>query len=186
MINLKKLTLTFLAVSSLLLAETNENYINMGYTWLTHSENGTVSDFKPTAFKLTVGKNVYRFNGIPLALEGTVMLGVREEEKAFVASSSGSTFTNASIMLDKLYNVSLRVQKEVVKDLFLQAYLGASRGKMIPVALNNTPNNGYKNSITYGAGFSYDILDNVSLNLEYMQYFDNLNAVELGVGFRFQ
>lgn len=185
MINLKKLTLTSLVLSSLLLAETNENYINMGYTWLTHSENGTVSDFNPTAFKLTVGKNVYRFNGIALALEGTVMLGVNEDEKSSVASSTTGTFTNASIMLDKLYNVNVRAKKEVVKDLSLQAYLGVSRAKMIPVALNNTPNHGYRNSVTYGAGVSYDILSKISLNLEYMQYFDNLNAVELGVGFRF-
>lgn len=185
MMKLKSMILLPVFASSLLLAQNNENYINMSHSWLTHSDNGTVSDFKPTGFKWTAGHNVYAFKGIELALEGTVMLGVDEDEKASVASLSTGTFTNASIMLDTLYNVNLRAKKEVLKDWSLQAYLGASRGKMIPIALNNTPNHGYRNSLTYGAGVSYDVLENVSLNFEYMQYFENLNAVELGVGFRF-
>lgn len=185
MMKVKSMILLPLFASSLLLAQNNEKYINMSNAWLTHSENGTVSDFKPTGFKWTAGHNVYAFKGIELALEGTVMLGVNEDRKSSVASSITGTFTNASMMLDKLYNVNVRAKKEVLKDLSLQAYLGVSRAKMIPIALNNTPNHGYKNSITYGAGLSYDILNNVSLNLEYMQYFENLNALEVGVGFRF-
>lgn len=185
MINLKKVTLTSLALSSLLLAESHENYINIGYTGLTYSENGTVSDFKPTAFKWRVGHNVYAFNGIELALEGTVMLGVNEDKKASVASSSSGTFTNASVMLDGLYNVNLRVQKEVVKDFSLQAYWGVSRAKMHTVAVNNRPNHGYKNAMSYGVGASYDMVEDIALNLDYMQYFENLSGIEVGVGFRF-
>jgi len=185
MVNLKKITLISLATSSLLLAQSNENYINMSHSWLTHSDNGTVSDFNPTGFKWTIGKNLTTFKGIELAVEGTAMLGVNHDKKSSVASSSTGTFSNASIALDKLYNVNLRVKKEVLKDFSLQAYLGASRGKMIPIALNNTPSHGYQNSISYGAGVSYDIFSDVSINLEYMQYFDNLNGIEFGVGFRF-
>ncbi|MBU1667525.1 porin family protein [bacterium] len=182
---MKKTIMITLALSSALLATSPKVYVNMSQSLLSHSDNGTVSDFDPTGFKWTVGHNFYAFNGIELALEGTVMLGVDEDEKASVASSSTGTFTNASIMLDTLYNVNLRAQKEVVKDWSLQAYLGASRGKMIPIALNNRPNHGYRNSLTYGAGVSYSILEDVSLNFEYMQYFENLDAVEFGVGFRF-
>ena len=181
----KSMILLPMFASSVLLAESSENYLNMSNAWLTHSENGTVSDFKPTGFKWTAGQNFYEFNGIELAVEGTVMLGVNDDKKASVASSSTGTFTNASMMLDKLYNINVRAKKEVVKDLSLQAYLGASHAKMIPIAVNNTPNHGYKNAMSYGAGLSYDVVENVSLHLEYMQYFENLNAVELGVGFRF-
>ena len=185
MINLKKLTPISLATSSLLLAQSNENYINMSHSWLTHSENGTVSDFNPKGLKGRIGKNLTTFKGIELAVEGTAMLGVNHDKKSSVASSTVGTFTNASMALDKLYNVNLRAKKEVPQDLSLEAYLGASRGKMIPIALNNTPSHGYQNSISYGAGISYDLLPTISVNLEYMQYFDNLSAVEFGVGFRF-
>ena len=185
MIKLKKITLISFATSSLLLAQSNDNYINMSHSWLIHSDNGTVSDFNPRGVKWTIGKTLTTFKGIALALEGTAMLGVNYDKKSSVASSSTGIFTNASMALDKLYNMNLRVQKEVLKDLSLQAYLGVSRAKMIPIALNNTPNHGYQNSISYGAGVSYDIFYDVSVNLEYMQYFDNLNGVEVGVGFRF-
>jgi len=183
--SIKKIVLISLAVSSLLLAETKDTYLNMSYSWLSHSDNGTVSDFNPTGFKWTMGRELTSFNGIDIAVEATAMLGVNNDKKTLVASSSVGTFSNASMALDKLYNVNLRIQKEVFKDFSLQAYLGASRAKMIPIAINNTPNRSYENGLSYGAGVSYDFLPNVSANFKYMQYFKNLSAVEFGLGFRF-
>jgi opacity protein-like surface antigen len=188
--SLKKITLISLLTSSLLVAETKETYLNMSHSWLSHSwlshsDNGTVSDFNPTGFKWTIGQELTSIKGIDIAVEPTVMLGVTHDKKASVASATTGTFSNASIALDKLYNVNLRVQKEVLKDLSLQAYLGVSRAKMIALAINNTPNQTYENALTYGAGISYEFLPDVSVNLEYMQYFKNLSAVELGLGLGF-
>lgn len=73
----------------------------------------------------------------------------------------------------------------VVDDLSASAYLGTSRAKMISTTTNYNSNNVYDNGITYGAGLEYNILCDVSIHLEYMHYFKNLNAVEFGLGFRF-
>jgi len=185
MIRINQIVLISVAVSSLLSAETKKTYINMSHSWLTHSENGTVSDFNPTGFKWTIGQELINFKGINIAVESTVMLGVNNDKKTSVASTATGTFSNASIALEKLYNVNLRVQKEVLKDLSLQAYLGVSRIKMIPLAINNRPTRTYENGLSYGAGISYDFLPNVSVNFKYMQYFKNLSAIEVGMGFRF-
>ena len=185
MIDINQIVLISVAVSSLLSAETKESYINMSHSWLTHSENGTVSDFNPTGFKWTIGQELTNFKGINIAVETTAMLGINNDKKTSVASATTGTFSKASITLDKLYNVNFRVQKEVLKDVSLQVYVGASRGKIIPLAINNIPKHTYENGFSYGAGISYNILDDVSVNLEYMQYFKNLSAIEFGMGFAF-
>jgi len=181
---MKKVLTSLLILNATLLA-TPPTYVNMSYSQLTHSNNGTVSDFDPTAFKWTIGQVIKEYNTFNLALEGTAMLGVQHEKKTSVASSTVGTFTNASIALDTLYNINLKATLPILDTFSFATYLGVSRGKMELTATNNTPNNAYKNAITYGAGLEYNIIPSISIHLDYMQYFRNLHALELGLGFRF-
>jgi opacity protein-like surface antigen len=88
-------------------------------------------------------------------------------------------------MLEKLYNVNLKAMVPLVGNLSANAYLGASRAKMLSTATNYKSNNAWDNGISYGAGLEYNFLSDVSVHLNYMQYFKNLNGLEFGVGFQF-
>ena len=182
---MKKTLLISLALSSAVLATSPKVYVNMSQSLLTHADNGTVSDFELTGFKWSAGYVVKEFDKLSIALEGSAMLGVTNDTKASVKSSSTGTFSNATETLERLYNVNLKVMVPLGGNVSANAYLGASRAKMLSTAINYKSNNDWDNGITYGAGVQYNILSDVSVHLDYMQYFKNLHAVEFGLGFRF-
>lgn len=170
--------------STLLLATPN-TYVNMSNSWLNHSDNGTVDEFKPTGFKWTVGYVLKEFDHFNLAIESSAMLGVNNDTKVSVASSGTGTFTNAVETLDKLYNVNVKAIVPINDNFAVNVYLGASRVNILSTATNYGDNNSWDNGISYGAGLEYNLLSDVSVHVDYMQYFKNLNAVEVGLGFRF-
>jgi len=182
---MKKAILLSITVSSTLLWATPKTYMNMSYSWLTHSDNGTVSDFRPTGFKWTAGYIVKEFDTFNLAIEGSAMLGVNSETKATVASSGAGTFTNAIETVDRLYNLNLKATLPISSKISANGYFGTSRVKILSTATNYGDNNGWDNGISYGAGLQYNIFSDVAVHVDYMQYFKNLNAVEVGLGFRF-
>lgn len=182
---MKKIILMSTILSSTLLFATPKTYVNMNHSWLNHSDNGTVSDFNPTGFKWTAGHIVKEFDFMRFGLEATAMLGLNNETKTTVSSSTTGTFSNATEIIDKLYNVNLKAMIPIKDKFSVNAYLGASRVKIHSTATNYGDNNGWDNGISYGAGLQYNILSDVSVHVDYMQYFKNLNAVELGLGFRF-
>lgn len=172
-------------LSSTLLLATPNSYVNMSNSWLSHSDNGTVSDFNPTGFKWTAGYVLKEFDHFNLAIEGSAMLGVNNDKKVTVASSGRGTFTNAIESIDKLYTVNVKAMVPLNDNFTLNAYLGASRVNILSTATNYGDNNSWDNAISYGAGLEYNLLSDVSVYVDYMQYFKNLNAVEVGLGFRF-
>jgi opacity protein-like surface antigen len=182
---MKKIIIMATLLSSSLLFATPKNYIDMHYGFLTHSENGTVSDFDMSGFKWTIGRTLTHFYDVELSGEVSAILGVEHEKKSIVLSSDSGTFTDASIALDRLYNMNFRLNKELMDNLALQGYLGVSRAKVTPEALNNNPQRAYRNSLSYGLGASYSFLPEVALNLQYMQYFENLSSLEVGLRFEF-
>ena len=182
---MQKIILISLVLSSALLATEPKVYVNMSQSLLTHSDNGTVSDFELTGFKWTAGYVVQEFGSVEIALEGSAMLGVNNDSKASVTSASRGTFSNAQEILEKLYNVNLKMMIPIVQNLSVNTYLGASRAKVLSTATNYKSNKAWYNGISYGAGLEYNVLPDVSVHLNYMQYFKNLNGVEFGLGFQF-
>ncbi|MBD3794074.1 MAG: hypothetical protein IE889_07970 [Campylobacterales bacterium] len=55
----------------------------------------------------------------------------------------------------QVYNVNLKIGTPLLTNLYLNGYLGASRGKTIATADNYTGENSYENSFSYGAGVQY-------------------------------
>ncbi|CAA6812114.1 MAG: Unknown protein [uncultured Sulfurovum sp.] len=180
----KALILTTL-ISSMVVAETSNTYINMNQVLLTHSENGTVNDFQPTAFQWTLGHIVKDFHYLLIGVEGSLMLGVRNDVKSSTQSSQSGAFTNATTTLDKLYNVNIKAILPIIHDLSATTYLGVSRAKMLSTATNYTSRNVWDNSFSYGVGLEYQLLSKVSVHADYMKYFKNLDAIEFGIGFKF-
>jgi len=168
-----------------IVAQNPKVYVDMSPVWMTYESEGVSSDFKPTGFKWTAGYMVKEFSFASVALEGSALLGVNNDTKSSVTNSSGTTFTNAKITVDKIYALHLKGMFPLSSDIHANVYLGGTRGKVLSSSDESTSKSSFENSFSYGAGLEYWTSANVSLYANYMQYFTNLDAIEVGVGFRF-
>jgi len=182
---MNKLLISMIIASSTVIAQNPKLYVDMSPTWMKYESSGVNSDFKPTGFKWTAGYEVKDFSFASVALEGSVMLGVNSDKKSSVKNSSGTTFTNAKITVDKLYALHLKGMFPLSGGINANVYMGGSRGKVLSSSDQSTSNSSFENSFSYGAGLEYWSSANVSVYANYMQYFNNLNAIEVGLGFRF-
>jgi opacity protein-like surface antigen len=182
---MKNLILVSLVMSSTLLATEPTGYVNMDYVYLKHINNGTSSDFKPTAFQWTVGYNVATWNNISIGLEGSAMLGVISDTKRSVKSSTGGTLVNVQEQLDTLYSLNVKASLPLFLNFSTHLYVGGSRAKIESIADNYANKSVYDSSLSYGAGIKYLIAKDVSVHADYRHYFKNLEAVQIGVGFGF-
>lgn len=184
---MKKVIISSVLLATLLCAETPSHYITLSPVVLNHDEsgNGTQSDFQSSGFKWTLGQTLLTTEGYHLNIEGSFMTGVTDQEKTTVIRDQGGILNHAAIQLDKLYNLNLKAGMTLLPKLNINGYLGASRAKTIATADNYDETNSYNTSLSYGLGIMYQFHPEVSLYANYMQYFADLTAVEVGVGFRF-
>jgi len=182
---MKKILCLLLGLSSVMVAQSPKAYIDISPMWMSYESNGISSDFNPTGFKWTGGYRLKDFSFVSFAIEGSAILGGNSDKKSTVTNSSGVTFTNAEVSLDKMYALHLKSIVPIVQNFNANLYLGATTGKLLSSSDQSQSNSSFENSFSYGAGLEYWTGANVSLYANYMQYFKNLNAVEVGVGFRF-
>lgn len=174
-----------LCVSSFVLATETEYYIEMAPTVLSYSGNGSTDNLKPTGFKWTVGYTLGSINKIKISTEGSVILGVNSDNRDSLSTTSGGTFTNSKTSLEELYNINLKATLPILDQLYLNGYLGGSQAKLLSTADNYQSENEFDSSVSYGAGLKYEFLSDIYLQVNYMQYFKNLNATEFALGFKF-
>jgi len=174
-----------IVLSGTLLANEPKVYIDMNPVQLNYSNNGTGTDFKPTGFKWTVGYLIKDFNMVGFGIEASAMLGVNSDEKARIKDTKGIELRQASVVLDKLYSLHLKTVIPFSSSFNANLYIGTSRAKVESLALNAVNKSSFENSVSYGAGLEYWSMANVSVYGNYMQYFNNLSAIEVGLGFRF-
>lgn len=174
-----------LIFSSAIVAQSPKVYLDMSPIWSNYESKGIASDFKSTAFKWTAGYVVKEFSYASVALEGSAILGVNNDKKATVQNSSGETFNNAQVGIDKMYSLNVKGMFPLSQSFTANLYLGGTRGKVFSSSDESNSKGDFENSISYGAGLEYWSLSNVSLYANYMQYFKNLDAIEVGAGFRF-
>ncbi len=181
---MKKSLLLCLGLSSAIFATDPNVYVDMSPTFMKYDSKGVSSSFKPTGFKWTSGYEVKDFSFVALAVEGSAILGVNSDKKSTITNSSGATFSNAEVMVEKIYSLHLKSMFPLSSSFNANVYLGGTRGKVISSSDQSTSNSSFENSFSYGAGLEYWTPANVSLYANYMQYFKNLDAIEV-VGFRF-
>ena len=109
-----------------------------------------------------------------VAIEGSAMVGISDD-----------TTNNTNAMVDKIYSLHLKGSFPLTENLNANVYAGETRGKMLLTSSSLTENSSFENSFSYGAGAEYWFKNDVSLHANYMQYFKNIDAIEVGVGFRF-
>jgi len=180
----KTLTLGIL-LSGTLLANEPKVYVDMSPVWMNYESKGISSDFKPTGFKWSTGYVLKDFSFASVALEGSALLGVNHDKKSTVQNSNGDTFNNATVSVDKMYALHLKSMFPLSQSFNANLYLGGTTAKVLSFSDNSSSKSSFENSFSYGAGLEYWSSVNVSVYANYMQYFKNLNAVEIGVGFRF-
>lgn len=182
---MKKSLLLSLCFTSFIIADESKTYIDMSPVWMNYESKGISSDFKPTGFKWTAGYVLKDFSFASVAVEGSALLGVNHDKKATVNNSNGDTFTNATVSMDKLYSLHLKSMFPLSQSFNVNLYLGETTAKVLSSSDNSSSKSSFENSFSYGGGLEYWTSANVSVYANYMQYFKNLNAVEIGVGFRF-
>ncbi|CAA6799321.1 MAG: Unknown protein [uncultured Sulfurovum sp.] len=180
-----KSLIIILVSSSVILAQSPKVYLNMSPIWSSYESKGITSEFKPTGFKWTAGYVVKEFSYASLALEGSAILGVNNDKKSTVQNSSGETFNTAQVSIDKMYSLNVKSMFPLTQSFNANLYVGGTRGKVFSSSDESTSKGAFESSISYGAGLEYWTPVDVSLYANYMQYFKNLDAIEVGVGFRF-
>jgi len=182
---MKKSLLLSLCFTSFIIADESKTYIDMSPIWMNYESKGISSDFNPIGFKWTAGYVLKDFSFASMALEGSALLGVNHDKKSTVQNSNGDTFNNATVSVDKMYALHLKSMFPLSQSFNANLYLGRTTAKMLSFSDNSSSKSSFENSFSYGAGLEYWTDADVSVYANYMQYFKNLNAVEIGVGFRF-
>ena len=182
---MNKLLVSMLIFSSAIVAQSPKIYVDMSPVWMNYESKGINSEFKPTGFKWTTGYVAKEFSFASIAVEGSALLGVDNDTKSSVTNSGGTSFTNAKVSVDKLYSLQLKGMFPLSSNLDANVYFGGTRGKILSSSNQSTSSSKFENSLSYGAGLEYWSSADVSVYANYMQYFKNLNAIEIGVGFIF-
>ncbi|SFV55154.1 hypothetical protein MNB_SV-12-312 [hydrothermal vent metagenome] len=178
---IKKILFISIFLSNLSFAEI---YTDLKYTLLNYSDNGTEKDFKINGYKLTLGYMFEKFSYIDIGVENSILFA-KGKERNSVEFKDETTLENPSVDIDYLYAVHLKATAPIIDILYGNLYLGWDSAKIGTSATNYNNSNKEENSFSYGVGFEYWIPMGVSLQLSYMSYFNNLNAIEFGFGFKY-
>jgi len=184
---LKKILIISILFSNLLSAKI---YSDLKYTLLNYSKNGTAKDFETNGYKLTVGymfedlSYLEKFPYIDIGVENSIMFAKGKKINS-VGYKDETTLKDASVDIDLLYSMHLKATAPIVDILYGNIYLGWDTAKIGTTASNYNDTNRWDSSISYGIGIEYWIPLGVSLQLDYMSYFNNLDGIEFGFGLKF-
>ena len=182
---MNKLLVSMLIFSSAIEAQSPKIYVDISPVLMNYESQGISSEFKPIGFKWTTGYVVKEFSFASIAVDGSAMWGVKHNKKTTVQNSNGDTFGNATVSVDKMYSLHLKSMFPLSQSLNANLYLGGTGGKVLSSSDTSNSKSSFENSFSYGAGLEYWSSADASVYANYMQYFKNLNAIEIGVGFRF-
>jgi len=181
---LKTMILSILTLS-LANAQDTKTYIDLGTMAMNYTDNGTLTDLKPVGVKWTVGYVIKDFDKFSLGVETSFATGAKSSKKSTITTTNGVVLTNSETTLEELFNANIKTIVPLKENFNANIYVGATRAKLLSIADGYASKNKYDNSISYGAGVEYWFPKNISIYGDYMQYFDNVNAIEIGIGFRF-
>ena len=180
-----KILLAFIVISNLLFSKT---YSDIKYTKLSYSKNGTNKSFKLDGYKLTVGEMfedlLKDFSTISIGVENSILIAGGTNISS-VGYRDDTVLNRASVDVDFLYALHLKATAPLVDFLHGNIYLGLDTAKVGARATNYANSSGWDSSISYGFGLEYWIPADISIQLSYMSYFDNMDGVEFGLGFKF-
>ncbi len=158
--------------------------VYVGYDYLAnvnYDNSGVNKDFDVTAVTWKVGYDLNSYFGV----EARAGLGANSDTKKNLIRDDGLGLSTATVELNRLYSVLLKGSYPLVKGLKVNAFLGGSRVKFLVDSNQNYHSENSDNSVSLGAGLSYDISQKVFVNADYIAYTNNVEAIQVGMGFRF-
>lgn len=189
---MKKIILLCL-LSLLLLAEENpKGYVNFDFCTLLFQSTGVNKNFTPKGVKWTAGYNLKKFTVPYLDME------INSAIEGLMITSTGSSTQNNSIglisdvnygeitaTLGHLYAMHLKTPLSIGERLDINIFLGTSHSEMILQNENFDTLTNTNTSLSYGLGVEYMLPKNISTHASFIQYFNNLSSIELGLGVKF-
>jgi opacity protein-like surface antigen len=141
-------------------------------------------DFRTNGYKFTLG---YMFEDLPyinIGVENSIAYA-KGIKRNHVELKDDISLIDASIDIDFLYAVHMKATAPIVDILYGNIYLGWDRAKISTTASNYANSSSWDSSLSYGVGLEYWISMGISLQLNYMSYFNNLDGLEFGFGLKF-
>lgn len=179
---MKKLIL--LLMFSLLSAHANNSfYFGLAPAYLTYESKGVKPKFHIVGEKYTLGYTIKSYGIYTASIEGSIIVA-GSDKKASITNSYG-TFKNAEVTMEQLYSLHLKNQFDFTNTLNGSFYMGVTRGKIYSSSNRGVSNKKFENSFSYGVGLEYKLNPQVSMQVNYMQYYKNLSSVEVGLVLKF-
>jgi len=184
-----KRVLIIALISTSLFSDTAKKYIDFEYALLNYYNSGTNKDFQLNGYKLTAGYMLFDFSYLDIGVESSILFTKGETQRLVTIDNgvniNGTTLNDATVDVDFLYTGYIKATAPIVDILYGNLYFGWDRAKISSKATDYETYSKWENSFSYGIGLEYLIPMGVSLKLNYMSYFNNLNSVEFGFGFKF-
>jgi hypothetical protein len=186
---IKKILFLVIFISTLSFGDMARKYIDFEYALLNYSNSSTNKDFQLNGYKLTAGYMLFDFSYLDIGVESSIMVTKGEAQNLVTidngANINGVTLNDATVDVDLLYTAYMKATAPIVDILYGNLYLGWDRAKVSSKAKDYNRYSKWDDSLSYGVGLEYWIPMGVSLKIDYMSYFNNLNSVEFGFGFKF-
>ena len=187
---LKNFLCMILVLSNLSFASESSFYGNLQYTKLNYSNTGSDKDFGLDGYKLSFG---YLFNDvfnsketlpITLGIEGSISL-LNSKSRETIHFKNGTVLHDASVDINALYATHLKATTPLFDLLYGNLYFGWNMADIGTSALEYERKSKNESGLSYGLGIEYWIPIGVSIQANYMRYFENLDAIEVGFGLKF-
>lgn len=160
-----------------------QTYGEVGYTTTTAKQSTEGIDIKasPAAIRGILG---YEINP-NLAIEGLVAFGMGDS----TIKVNGVSQPGAKLEIDNAVGIYVKPKMKLNENVEVFARAGFARVKGTVSVAGVGSESDSENSFSYGAGLSYSINPQTSVNVDYMQYLSKdgfkVNGFTFGVGFKF-
>ncbi|MDA3869240.1 MAG: porin family protein [Gammaproteobacteria bacterium] len=158
-------------------------YAGAQYAQSDYNEEGISANFEPA---MVVGRFGKSFNP-HVAVEARLGLGL-DEESQFIPEL-GPAGIDRTLALNSLIGIYLTGHLNLTESSSVYAITGTSRAEASAMAFPAASSTVAEGDFSYGVGANIGILNNIALNIEYMQYLDanhfDLSAIAVGVLVRF-
>lgn len=160
-------------------------YAGAQYAQGDYNEKGLSANFEPS---MVVGRFGKFFNP-HVAVEARLGMGL-DEDTQFIPEQ-GLAGIDGTLELNSLIGIFLTGHLNLTDSSSVYAIVGTSRAEAeaSAPAFPADSSTDTESDLSYGAGANIGILNNIALNIEYMQYFDadyfDLSTVAVGVLVRF-
>lgn len=164
--------------------EESKTYIGLKYSILEYSNNGTKDSFQPQALAWNLGYTIRSFKYYSISIDTSFISGLKSVNKSISKLNNNNSITNIEVSLDKMFSIGIKHNFYFNEKLLLYLYTGESIAKIIATSEELNSKKEYDNSISFGVGINIYIQKNIFLNVEYMTYFKNLDAIQVGLVFK--